>query len=57
MLFHRWETLSHIISDTKLPWFTKTAQEDEVEYDFAEDEAEGKEKCKKQTRQSLTLSI
>ena len=54
MLFHRWETLSHIISDTKLPWFTKTAQEDEVEYDFAEDEAEGKEKCKKQTRQSLT---
>ena len=42
MLFHRWETLSHIISDTKLPWFTKAASEDEVDYDFAEDETEGK---------------
>ena len=28
MLFHRWETISHIISDTKLPWFTKTADEE-----------------------------
>lgn len=44
MLFHRWETLSHIISDTKLPWFTKAASEDEVDYDFAEDEPEGNKK-------------
>ena len=41
MLFHRWETISHIISDTKLPWFTKTTEEEDVKYDFAEDETEG----------------
>ena len=41
MLFHRWETLSHIISDTKLPWFTKAASEEEIDYDFAEDETKG----------------
>ena len=42
MLFHRWETISHIISDTKLPWFTKTANEDELEETLADDENDGK---------------
>ena len=43
MLFHRWETISHIISDTKLPWFTKTANEGmDGEFEFAKDESESK---------------
>ena len=42
MLFHRWETLSHIISDTKLPWFTKRANEEAIENDTGENEADGK---------------
>ena len=44
MLFHRWETLSHIISDTKLPWFTKTANEMAIENDLEENETDGKRK-------------
>ena len=44
MLFHRWETLSHIISDTKLPWFTKTANEAAIENDLEENETDGKRK-------------
>ena len=42
MLFHRWETISHIISDTKLPWFTKTDEEIDGEYEFAEEESASK---------------
>ena len=42
MLFHRWETISHIISDTKLPWFTKTADEMNGKFEFAEEESAGK---------------
>ena len=48
MLFHRWETISHIISDTKLPWFTKTADEEidgedgKDRWDFAWDSASKK---------------
>ena len=42
MLFHRWETISHIISDTKLSWFTKKANEDELEDTLADDENDGK---------------
>ena len=43
MLFHRWETISHIISDTKLPWFTKTADENmNGKFEFAEEESASK---------------
>ena len=42
MLFHRWETISHIISDTKLPWFTKTDEEINGEFEFAEEESASK---------------
>ena len=40
MLLHRWETISHIISDTKLSWFTKTVDDDKMEDDIAEVEIE-----------------
>ena len=42
MLLHRWETISHIISDTKLSWFTKTVEDDEMEDGIAEVEIESK---------------
>ena len=35
MLFHRWETISHIISDTKLIWFQRAQVYEDNEYDFA----------------------
>ena len=37
MLFHRWETISHIISDTKLMWW-KQVQADEDPDDVLADE-------------------
>ena len=41
MLFHRWETVSHIISDTKLPWTKTIGAEEEDEYD-GNDDSNGK---------------
>ena len=31
MLFHRWETISHIISDTKLLWWTAVQADEDAE--------------------------
>ena len=41
MLFHRWETISHIISDTKLPWLTHVDVEEEDDFDFVDEDQEG----------------
>ena len=41
MLFHRWETISHIISDTKLPWLTHADVQEEDDFEFADEEQEG----------------
>ena len=39
MIFHRWETISHIISDTKLKWFERGAElDEEIEMDFGDNE-------------------
>ena len=42
MLFHRWETISHIISDTKLPWVKSIEAEEEEDFDYADDSNDGK---------------
>ena len=42
MLFHRWETISHIISDTKLPWVNSIQAAEEEDFDYGEDENDGK---------------
>ena len=44
MLFHRWETISHIISDTRLPWLMGKDTVDDNQFDFADEENQGK-KC------------
>ena len=37
MIFHRWETVSHIISDTKLKWFERADFDEEDEMDFGDE--------------------
>ena len=37
MVFHRWETISHIISDTKLKWFERAEFDEEAEMDIGDE--------------------
>lgn len=41
MLFHRWETISHIISDTRLPWLIGKDTVDDDQFEFADEENQG----------------
>ena len=41
MVFHRWETISHIISDTKLKWFERAEFDEEADMDMGDEEKIG----------------
>merc|ERR1712141_952508 len=57
MLFHRWETISHIISDTRLPWLIGKDTVDDDQFEFADEENQGSVRRRSSVHPSDILAV